>query len=59
MRPAQKCESPGFQKTCDRAFEPTYFHLRSVCQTPSSVTNQDIQDEKQNSNGWFRVLLFH
>jgi hypothetical protein len=37
MRPAQKCESPGFQRTWDRAFEPTYFLLRRVCQTPSSI----------------------
>ena len=39
IRPAQKCESPGFQRTWDRAFEPIYFLLRSVCQTPSSVSN--------------------
>jgi hypothetical protein len=39
LSPAQKCESPGFHKTCDKAFEPTYFRLRSVCQTPSSVKN--------------------
>jgi hypothetical protein len=31
MSPAQKCESPGFYTTCDKAFEPTYFRLRSVC----------------------------
>jgi hypothetical protein len=40
LSPAQKCESPGFHKTCDKAFEPTYFRLRSVCQTLSSVNNR-------------------
>jgi hypothetical protein len=39
MRPAQKCESPCFQRTYDKSFEPTYFWLRTVHQTPSSVNN--------------------
>jgi hypothetical protein len=37
IRPAQKCESPGFHKTWDSAFWPIYFLLRIVCQVPSSV----------------------
>jgi hypothetical protein len=39
MSSTEKCESPGFQKTFYKAFEPTYFRLRSVCQIPSSVNN--------------------
>jgi hypothetical protein len=34
-----KCELPAFQQTCDRAHEPTYFHLRRFCQTPSPVSS--------------------
>jgi hypothetical protein len=34
MSLTQKCESPGFQKTYDNAFEPTYFCLRNFCQIP-------------------------
>jgi hypothetical protein len=37
IRPAKKCESSGFHNTWDSAFEPMYFLLRRVCQTPSSV----------------------
>jgi hypothetical protein len=43
MRLAQKCESRGYQKTIDKAFEPTYFRLRSVCRTPSPVNNLQSQ----------------
>jgi hypothetical protein len=39
MSPAQKYESPGFQRTRDNAFWPIYFLLRMVCQVPSSVSN--------------------
>lgn len=36
IRPAQKCESLGFQQVQDKAFDPKYFLHRSRCQ-PSSV----------------------
>ena len=39
IRLAQKWESTGFQYTWDIALEPTYFFLRRVCHTPSSVSN--------------------
>src|ERR1041384_8534041 len=37
INPAQKCESPGFHSIWDIALGPTYFLLRRVCHTPSSV----------------------
>jgi hypothetical protein len=39
MSLVQKCESPGFQRTWDNAFEPTNFFLRIVFHMPSSVSN--------------------
>jgi hypothetical protein len=39
IRPAQKCESPGFQRTWDNALEPTYFFLRMFYRIPSSVSS--------------------
>jgi hypothetical protein len=39
IMPAQKCESPYFQRTCDNTFVPIYFLLRIVCQVACSVSN--------------------
>jgi hypothetical protein len=43
MRPAQKCESPGFQITWDNAFVPMYFLLRMICQTSKKLKKSFTQ----------------